>query len=69
MHATTRSWSQFLEVLQEAAAVSDDSAGGPPLAPYSTDPASRLAALAKKIRDWTAAQRGDRGEETVDRSE
>lgn len=44
-----------LELLQEAAAVSDDSAGGPPLAPYSTDPASRLAALAKKIRDWSAA--------------
>jgi hypothetical protein len=45
-----------LELLQEAAAASDDSAGVPPLAYPFGDPASRLAALAKKIRDWTEGQ-------------
>ncbi len=45
-----------LELMQEAAKGSDDSAGGPPLASFSTDPVARLAALAKKIRDWTEGQ-------------
>jgi hypothetical protein len=45
-----------LELLQEAAAASDDSAGVPPLAYPFGDPTSRLAALAKKIRDWTEGQ-------------